>query len=299
MAAIINGKETAVSVIEAVKAETQALLSGYGVQPGLAVVIVGDDPASHAYVGAKGRMAKECGFNSVQHTLPAETGQDELAALVAKLNADPSIHGILVQLPLPKPLQSDPIIQSILPEKDVDGLHVVNAGKLAVGDLETGLISCTPAGAMILVRRAHGEDLSGLNAVVIGRSNLFGKPMAQLLLNANATVTMAHSRTRDLAAVCRNADILVAAVGRPQMVKADWIKPGATVIDVGINRVPAPDKGEGKTRLVGDVAFAEVSEVASTITPVPGGVGPMTIAMLMANTVIAAARKAGHTRPKF
>ncbi|MBX5109845.1 bifunctional methylenetetrahydrofolate dehydrogenase/methenyltetrahydrofolate cyclohydrolase FolD [Rhizobium lentis] len=299
MVEVIDGKLVAASVIETVKSATAALEKMSGVTTGLAVIIVGDDPASHAYVGSKSRMAKECGFKSVQHTLPAETKQEELAALVATLNADPSIHGILVQLPLPKPLDSEPIIQSILPEKDVDGLSVVNAGKLATGDLKTGLVSCTPAGAMVFVRRTHGEDLSGLNAVVIGRSNLFGKPMAQLLLNANATVTIAHSRTKNLAEVCRNADILVAAVGRPEMVKADWVKPGATVIDVGINRVPAPEKGEGKTRLVGDVAFAEVSEVASTITPVPGGVGPMTIAMLMANTVIAAHRAAGQTPPQF
>ncbi|ACE89761.1 bifunctional 5,10-methylenetetrahydrofolate dehydrogenase/cyclohydrolase FolD 1 [Rhizobium phaseoli] len=299
MTTVIDGKNVAASVIQTVKSATAALEKSSGVTTGLAVIIVGDDPASHAYVGSKGRMAKECGFKSVQHTLPVETSQEELAALVATLNADPSIHGILVQLPLPKPLDSEPIIQSILPEKDVDGLSVVNAGKLATGDLKTGLVSCTPAGAMVFVRRTHGEDLSGLNAVVIGRSNLFGKPMAQLLLNANATVTMAHSRTKNLAEVCRNADILVAAVGRPEMVKADWVKPGATVIDVGINRVPAPDKGEGKTRLVGDVAFAEVCDVASTITPVPGGVGPMTIAMLMANTVIAAHRAAGQTPPQF
>nr|WP_174826481.1 bifunctional methylenetetrahydrofolate dehydrogenase/methenyltetrahydrofolate cyclohydrolase FolD [Rhizobium ruizarguesonis] len=296
---VIDGKNVAASVIQTVKSATAALEKSTGVTTGLAVVIVGDDPASHAYVGSKGRMAKECGFKSVQHTLPAETKQEELAALVATLNADPSIHGILVQLPLPKPLDSEAIIQSILPEKDVDGLSVVNAGKLATGDLKTGLVSCTPAGAMVFVRRTHGEDLSGLNAVVIGRSNLFGKPMAQLLLNANATVTIAHSRTRNLAEVCRNADILVAAVGRPEMVKADWVKPGATVIDVGINRVAAPERGEGKTRLVGDVAFEEVSTVASTITPVPGGVGPMTIAMLMANTVIAAHRTAGQTPPQF
>ncbi|ANK84375.1 MULTISPECIES: bifunctional methylenetetrahydrofolate dehydrogenase/methenyltetrahydrofolate cyclohydrolase FolD [Rhizobium] len=299
MATVIDGKNVAASVIQTVKSATAALEKASGVTTGLAVIIVGDDPASHAYVGSKSRMAKECGFKSVQHTLPAETTQEELAGLVATLNADPSIHGILVQLPLPKPLDSEPIIQSILPEKDVDGLSVVNAGKLATGDLKTGLVSCTPAGAMVFVRRTHGEDLSGLNAVVIGRSNLFGKPMAQLLLNANATVTMAHSRTKNLAEVCRNADILVAAVGRPEMVKADWVKPGATVIDVGINRVPAPEKGEGKTRLVGDVAFREVSEIASTITPVPGGVGPMTIAMLMANTVIAAHRAAGQTPPQF
>ena len=299
MATVIDGKLVAASVIETVKAATSALEKTSGVTPGLAVIIVGDDPASHAYVGSKSRMAKECGFKSVQHTLPAETSQAELAALVASLNADPSIHGILVQLPLPKPLDSEPIIQSILPEKDVDGLSNIHAGKLATGDLKTGLVSCTPAGAMVFVRRTHGEDLSGLNAVVIGRSNLFGKPMAQLLLNANATVTIAHSRTKNLSEVCRGADILVAAVGRPEMVRADWVKPGATVIDVGINRIPAPERGEGKTRLVGDVAFAEVSKVASTITPVPGGVGPMTIAMLMANTVIAAHRTAGQVPPKF
>ncbi|WP_085031703.1 bifunctional methylenetetrahydrofolate dehydrogenase/methenyltetrahydrofolate cyclohydrolase FolD [Ensifer aridi] len=299
MTTVIDGKNVAASVIEIVKSSTRALESETGVRAGLAVVIVGDDPASHAYVSAKSKMAKECGFLSVQHTLPEETSQEELAALVAELNADPSIHGILVQLPLPKHLQSEPIIQSIQPEKDVDGLHVVNAGKVATGDLEGGLVSCTPAGAMVFVRRNYGEDLSGLNAVVIGRSNLFGKPMSALLLAANATVTTAHSRTKDLAGVCRNADILVAAVGRPEMVKADWVKPGAMVIDVGINRVPAPERGEGKTKLVGDVAFEECAKVASVITPVPGGVGPMTIAMLMANTIIAACRKAGRKPPKF
>lgn len=299
MTTVIDGKQVAASVIEAVKSATQALEADAGVRPGLAVVIVGNDPASHAYVSSKSKMAKECGFQSVQHTLPEDTSQDDLAALVAKLNADATIHGILVQLPLPKHLNSEPIIQSILPEKDVDGLHVVNAGKLATGDLEGGLVSCTPAGAMVFVRQTHGEDLSGLNAVVIGRSNLFGKPMAALLLAANATVTTAHSRTKDLPAVCRNADILVAAVGRPEMVKADWVKPGATVIDVGINRVSAPEKGEGKSKLVGDVAFGEVEKVAGVITPVPGGVGPMTIAMLMANTVIAAYRKAGRKPPRF
>ncbi|OBZ92755.1 methenyltetrahydrofolate cyclohydrolase [Pararhizobium polonicum] len=299
MTTVIDGKQVAASVIDAVKTASQALTEETGVKTGLAVVIVGNDPASHAYVSSKSKMAKECGFTSVQHTLPEETTQEELAALVQTLNNDASLHGILVQLPLPKHLNSEPIIQSILPEKDVDGLHVVNAGKLATGDLDGGLVSCTPAGAMVFVKRTHGEDLSGLNAVVIGRSNLFGKPMAQLLLAANATVTIAHSRTKDLAAVCRNADILVAAVGRPEMVKADWVKPGATVIDVGINRIAAPERGDGKTRLVGDVAFAECAEVAAVITPVPGGVGPMTIAMLMANTVIAAYRKAGKTAPKF
>lgn len=293
---IIDGKQVAASVIDAVKAATLTLENEAGVKPGLAVVIVGEDPASHAYVGAKSRMSKECGFKSIQHTLPEQTTQEELAALVETLNADETIHGILVQLPLPKHLNSDPIIQSIKPEKDVDGLHVVNAGKVATGDLDGGLVSCTPAGAMVFVRRTHGEDLSGLNAVVIGRSNLFGKPMSALLLAANATVTTAHSRTKDIAGVCRNADILVAAVGRPEMVKADWVKPGATVIDVGINRITT---AEGKTRLVGDVAFEEAAKVAGVITPVPGGVGPMTIAMLMANTVIAAYRKAGRKPPKF
>lgn len=299
MTTVIDGKQVAASVIDAVKTASQALTEQTGVKTGLAVVIVGNDPASHAYVSSKSKMAKECGFTSVQHTLPEETTQAELAALVQTLNKDESLHGILVQLPLPKHFNSEAIIQSILPEKDVDGLHVVNAGKLATGDLDGGLVSCTPAGAMVFVKRTHGEDLSGLNAVVIGRSNLFGKPMAQLLLAANATVTIAHSRTKDLPGVCRNADILVAAVGRPEMVKADWVKPGATVIDVGINRIAAPEKGEGKSRLVGDVAFDECAKVAAVITPVPGGVGPMTIAMLMANTVIAAYRKAGKVAPKF
>ncbi len=299
MGNIIDGKQIAGSVIDSVKTSTEVLEKEAGVTPGLAVVIVGNDPASRAYVASKSKMAKECGFLSVQHTLPEETTQEELARLIETLNGDEAIHGILVQLPLPKHLSSEPVIQSISPEKDVDGLHVVNAGKVATGDLDGGLLSCTPAGAMVFVRRVHGQDLSGLNAVVIGRSNLFGKPMSALLLAANATVTTAHSRTKDLASVCRNADILVAAVGRAEMVKADWVKPGATVIDVGINRVDAPEKGEGKSRLVGDVAFDECAKVASAITPVPGGVGPMTIAMLMANTVIAAHRKAGKTPPKF
>lgn len=299
MAVVIDGKAKATSVVEEVRKSAEALEAEKGVKPGLAVVIVGNDPASHAYVNSKSKMAKQCGFNSVQHTLPEETTQDALLKLVGELNADASIHGILVQLPLPKHFNSDEIIQSILPEKDVDGLSVLNAGKLATGDLATGLISCTPAGAMLLVRGIHGDDLSGLNAVVIGRSNLFGKPMGQLLLNANATVTMAHSRTKDLATVCKTADILVAAVGRAAMVKGDWVKSGATVIDVGINRIPAPEKGEGKSKLVGDVAFDEASAVAAAITPVPGGVGPMTIAMLMANTVIAAHRALGLTAPKF
>ncbi len=299
MATIINGKDVAASVIDQIKSSTQELEASAGVKPGLAVVLVGADPASQAYVGSKSKMAKECGFKSVQYSLPENTTQEALMTLVAGLNADASIHGILVQLPLPKHLNSEAVIQLILPEKDVDGLHVVNAGKLATGDSETGLISCTPAGSLILVRTIRGDDLSGLNAVVIGRSNLFGKPMGQLLLSKNATVTMAHSRSKDLPGICARADILVAAVGRPEMVKADWVKPGATVIDVGINRVPAPEKGEGKTKLVGDCDYAACEPIAGAITPVPGGVGPMTIAMLMANTVIAAYRKAGKTSPSF
>jgi methylenetetrahydrofolate dehydrogenase (NADP+)/methenyltetrahydrofolate cyclohydrolase len=286
-AEIIDGRRVAATVIDGVMRDVERLRGELDVQPGLAVVIVGDDPASHAYVNSKSKMAKECGFHSVQITLPAETTQAELAGLVSELNADATIHGVLVQLPLPKHLDPEPIIQSIRPEKDVDGLHVVNAGKVATGDLRSALVSCTPAGAMVLLRQVHGKDLSGLNATVIGRSNLFGKPMAALLLAANATVTIAHSRTGNLPGICRTADILVAAVGRPEMVKADWIKEGATVIDVGINRVP---QAQGKSRLVGDVAFDECAPRAGAITPVPGGVGPMTIAMLMANTVAAAER---------
>ncbi|MCZ7450899.1 bifunctional methylenetetrahydrofolate dehydrogenase/methenyltetrahydrofolate cyclohydrolase FolD [Agrobacterium rhizogenes] len=296
---LIDGKKAAASVIQAVADATEILKTETGVKTGLAVVIVGSDPASHTYVGAKSRMAKECGFTSIQHTLPEETSQQDLTELVARLNADESIHGILVQLPLPRHLDSEAVVQSIRPEKDVDGLNFVNAGKVATGDLRTGLVSCTPAGAMVLVGGIHGSDLSGLKAVVIGRSNLFGKPMVQLLLNANATVTVAHSRTKDLEDVCRDADILVAAVGRPEMVKADWVKPGATVIDVGINRIAAPERGEGKSRLVGDVDFQTVKDVAQAITPVPGGVGPMTIAMLMANTAIAAWRATGREAPHF
>ncbi|MBW3097339.1 bifunctional methylenetetrahydrofolate dehydrogenase/methenyltetrahydrofolate cyclohydrolase FolD [Pseudohoeflea coraliihabitans] len=299
MAEVIDGKAIAASVIDQVKAAAAELAAERGRQPGLAVILVGTDPASQIYVASKGRTARECGFASVQHTLPETTSEADLLSLVATLNNDPDIHGILVQLPLPGHIDSGRVIQAIHPDKDVDGLHVVNAGKLMSGDLETGLISCTPAGAMHLVRRVNGTDLSGLDAVVIGRSNLFGKPMGALLLNANATVTMTHSRTRDLAAACRRADILVAAVGRPQMVRGDWVKPGATVIDVGINRIPAPERGEGKTRLVGDCAFEECAEQAAAITPVPGGVGPMTIAMLMANTMTAAARAEGVPAPRF
>ena len=288
-ATVIDGKLAAAAVIEAVKAGAAALETRTGVKPGLAVVIVGEDPASQVYVASKGRMAESCGFKSVTHRLPADTAEADLIALVAALNADPTIHGILLQLPLPKPLDPLPVIRTIAPEKDVDGLNEANAGRVALGDFGRAFVPCTPAGAMVLIRSVV-PDLAGKHAVVIGRSNLVGKPVAALLLAADCTVTMAHSRTGDLPGLCRSADVLVAAVGRPEMVKADWIKPGAVVIDVGINRVPAPDKGEGKTRLVGDVDGPGASTVASAVTPVPGGVGPMTIAMLMENTLVAATR---------
>ena len=299
MTEIIDGKAVGDDVVAAVKQLTAELLQAGGKQPGLAVVIVGEDPASQVYVASKSRKAKECGFHSLQHTLPADTSEAELLRIIAELNADPAINGILVQLPLPKHIDSGRVIQTIAPEKDVDGFHFINVGKLGTGELETAFVPCTPAGSMLLIERVRGKDLSGLNAVVVGRSNIVGKPMANLLLAANCTVTIAHSRTRDLPALARTADILVAAVGRPEMVRGDWVKPGATVIDVGINRVPAPDKGEGKTRLVGDVAFQEAAKVAGAITPVPGGVGPMTIAMLMANTVASAYLAAGRKRPVF
>jgi methylenetetrahydrofolate dehydrogenase (NADP+)/methenyltetrahydrofolate cyclohydrolase len=282
-----------------VKRETEKLVSATGVVPGIAVVIVGEDPASQVYVASKGKKAKECGFVSVQHDLTEDASEQELLDLIDSLNNDPAIHGILVQLPLPKHIDSGRVIQTISPEKDVDGFHFINVGKLGTGEVDTAFVPCTPAGAMIMIERVHGRDLSGLNAVVIGRSNIVGKPMFNLLLAANATVTVAHSRTKDLPAIARTADILVAAVGRPQMVKGDWVKPGATVIDVGINRIPAPEKGEGKTRLVGDVDFADAEKVAGAITPVPGGVGPMTIAMLMANTLTAACRSVDFKKPVF
>ncbi|MEF2072059.1 bifunctional methylenetetrahydrofolate dehydrogenase/methenyltetrahydrofolate cyclohydrolase FolD [Consotaella aegiceratis] len=295
----IDGKAVAAEVVARVKEEAARLKAEAGVTPGLAVVLVGEDPASQVYVANKGRMAEACGFHSVTQRLPAETSEADLLALLADLNADPAIHGILQQLPLPAHLEARRVIQAIDPDKDVDGLNLINAGRLAAGALDEAFIPCTPAGCMVLVRREFGADLSGKSAVVVGRSNLVGKPMAQLLLAANATVTTAHSRTSDLPAVCRNADLLVAAVGRPGMIKGDWIKDGAVVIDVGINRVPAPEKGEGKTRLVGDVAYDEAVQRAAAVTPVPGGVGPMTIAMLMANTVVAACRAAGRSAPKF
>ncbi len=294
IARTIDGKSVAATIIEKVKEARDRLMSELAVKPGLAVVLVGEDPASAVYVRNKSRTAEECGFHSEQHTLPAETPEAALLEVVAKLNADPAIHGILVQLPLPKHIDEGKVLLAIDPDKDVDGFHPVNVGRLASGARSTALIPCTPAGSVILAKHALGNDLSGLEAVVVGRSNIVGKPVAQLLLAENCTVTICHSRTRDLASVCRRGDILVAAVGRPEMVKGDWVKPGATVIDVGINRVPAPEKGEGKTKLVGDVDFAAAAQVAGWITPVPGGVGPMTIAMLMANTVTAAARRSGR-----
>jgi methylenetetrahydrofolate dehydrogenase (NADP+) / methenyltetrahydrofolate cyclohydrolase len=299
MARIIDGKAVGEEVVAQAKAAATRLISERGIAPGLAVVIVGEDPASQVYVASKSRKAKECNFHSIQHSLPEMTSEDDVLALVRKLNADPEIHGILVQLPLPNHIDTGKIIQTIAPEKDVDGFHFVNVGKLGAGEIKSAFVPCTPAGSMVLLSQIHGKDLSGLNAVVVGRSNIVGKPMANLLLAANATVTIAHSKTKDLPAICRNADILVGAVGRPEMIRGDWIKPGATIIDVGINRIAAADKGEGKSRLVGDVAYTEASAVAGAITPVPGGVGPMTIAMLMANTVVSAFRHAGLASPEF
>ncbi|CAM2760327.1 bifunctional methylenetetrahydrofolate dehydrogenase/methenyltetrahydrofolate cyclohydrolase FolD [Brevundimonas diminuta] len=292
-ASLIDGKAFSQTLVERVAAAAARLESAHGVKPGLAVVIVGEDPASQLYVRNKGETTLKAGMRSDTHRLPAETTQNELLALIASLNADAGIHGILVQLPLPKHIDSAAVLDAISPDKDVDGFHVVNAGRLAVG--LPGMIPCTPLGSLMLLRDQLG-DLSGLNAVIVGRSNIVGKPMAQLLLGESCTVTVAHSRTRDLPALCRTADILVAAVGRPEMIKGDWIKPGATVIDVGINRVPSRDPvkaAEGKTRVVGDVDFNEAVEVAGRITPVPGGVGPMTIACLLANTYTAACRAAG------
>lgn len=292
-AQIIDGKVTAERLRAEVAQEVAALKAQHGLQPGLAVVLVGEDAASQVYVRSKGEHSKAAGMHSVTHRLPADVSQDELLGLVRQLNADATIHGILVQLPLPKGLDEKAVIETIDPNKDVDGLHVVNAGRLAQG--LPSLIPCTPLGCMIMLRETLG-DLTGKRAVVVGRSVLVGKPVAQLLLQADCTVTIAHSRTQDLAAVCREADILVAAVGRPQMIKSDWIKLGATVIDVGINRVPFRDPvkaAEGKTKLVGDVAYKEALGVAGHITPVPGGVGLMTVACLLKNTVTAAKRIAG------
>ena len=289
---IIDGKAVAEALVADIRDATQQLVARTGTQPGIAVVIVGEDPASQVYVSSKGKKAKECGFHSIQHTLPGDTSEDELVTLIERLNADNAIHGILVQLPLPKQIDAGRIIQTISPDKDVDGFHFVNVGKLGAGELEKAFVPCTPAGSMLLIERTLGPDLSGLNAVVVGRSNIVGKPMANLLLAANATVTVAHSRTKNLPELCRTADILVAAVGRPEMIKGDWVKPGAVVIDVGINRLPPGDNG--KARLVGDVAYDEALPAAGAITPVPGGVGPMTIALLMSNTLASATRATGQ-----
>ena len=291
---VIDGKVLSQATLAKVCADAAALIAG-GVTPGLAVVLVGGDPASQTYVASKGRAAKQCGFPSLQFDLPESTSQAELLALVAQLNADTAVHGILVQLPLPAHIDAAAVLEAIDPAKDVDGFHPINVGRAAVGDFDHALIPCTPAGAMRMIDRACealGRQLAGAEAVVIGRSNIVGKPMAHLLLARHCTVTIAHSRTRDLPAVARRADVLVAAVGKPQMIRGSWVKEGAIVIDVGINRIPAPEKGEGKTRLVGDVAYAEALTRAGAITPVPGGVGLMTVAMLMANVLTAAKRAA-------
>ncbi len=295
----IDGKAVAARVLDQVKTSAAAFKAAQGRPPGLAVVLVGEDPASQVYVRNKGREADAAGFRSEQHSLPVTTSQAELLAIVARLNADPGIDGILVQLPLPKGIDTESVLLAIEPAKDVDGFHPVNVGLLGTGAADRALVPCTPAGSVILVESVLGPSLAGKHAVVVGRSNIVGKPVAQLLLQRDATVTIAHSRTADLPAICRMADILVAAVGRPEMIRGDWVKPGAVVIDVGINRIPAPEKGEGKTRLVGDVATEEAAVHAAAITPVPGGVGPMTIALLMANTLAAAHLRAGLPRPAF
>jgi methylenetetrahydrofolate dehydrogenase (NADP+)/methenyltetrahydrofolate cyclohydrolase len=281
MANLIDGKKIAASLVEQVAIESQEFKEKFGIQPGLAVVLVGDDPASQVYVRNKGKRAIEAGFMSIEHKLPKDTSQATLNTLVTQLNNDASVHGILVQLPLPKHLDEDEIIALIAPEKDVDGFHPLNVGALASG--QSALTPCTPLGCMIMLEQQKA-DLSGLHAVVIGRSNIVGKPIAALLLQANCTVTIVHSKSQKIEEICRNADILIAAVGRPEMVKASWVKPAAIVIDVGINAVEL----NGKRKLVGDVDFADVVTVAGAITPVPGGVGPMTIACLMKNTLTAA-----------
>lgn len=289
---LIDGKAFAADLRARVAEGVEAFAAVQGRVPGLAVVLVGDDPASAVYVRSKGKMTVEVGMESHEFRRPATIGQDELLELIEELNGDPRIDGILVQLPLPKHIDEQAVIAAINPAKDVDGFHVVNAGRLAVG--QNALVPCTPLGCLMLLKDELG-DLSGLEAVVIGRSNIVGKPMAQLLLAENCTVTVAHSRTHDIASVVHRADIVVAAVGRAEMVKGEWIKPGATVIDVGINRVP--DEEEGKSRLVGDVATAEAISHARAITPVPGGVGPMTIAVLLRNTLVAAHARAGMDAP--
>jgi methylenetetrahydrofolate dehydrogenase (NADP+)/methenyltetrahydrofolate cyclohydrolase len=291
-ARIIDGKVISAELRARVAAEVTRIKAEHGITPGLAVVLVGADPASEVYVRSKHKQTQEAGMASFEHRLPAEVPQAELLALIAKLNADPAVHGILVQLPLPKGLDSNAVIDAIDPAKDVDGLNPVNAGRLASGLF--ALTPCTPLGCIIMAKQVHAS-LEGMNAIVVGRSNLVGKPLVQLLLNENATVTIAHSRSRDLPALCRQADLVFAAVGKPEMIRGDWIKPGATVIDVGINRTPSPDGG--KDKLVGDVAFAEAKEVAGAITPVPGGVGLMTVACLLVNTVRAASAIHGLPKP--
>jgi methylenetetrahydrofolate dehydrogenase (NADP+) / methenyltetrahydrofolate cyclohydrolase len=294
-ATLIDGKAQAAALRARVASEVRRL-AARDVVPGLAVVLVGADPASEVYVRNKGRQTVEAGMRSFDHTLAADVSEAEVLALVGRLNADPQVDGILVQLPLPAQIDAQKVIEAIDPGKDVDGFHPVNAGRLMTG--VDGLVPCTPLGCLMLVHSVRPE-IAGLEAVVVGRSNIVGKPVAQLLLAQSCTVTVAHSRTRDLPAVCRRADILVAAVGRPEMIRGEWVKPGATVIDVGINRVPNPGAGEGKTRLVGDVAFEEAKEIAGAITPVPGGVGPMTIACLLRNTVVAACRRRGLPDPRL
>ena len=289
----IDGKAKAEQLAESITQQTEALLREHKIRPGLAVVIIGEDPASQVYVRYKKRRAEACGFLSVQHSLPEDVSQEEVLSLLDELNNDDAIHGILVQLPLPAHLDEQTITQSILPAKDVDGFHFVNIGKLSAGHTADAFIPCTPAGCILMIEDQLGSDFSGLNAVVIGRSNIVGKPMAALLLQRNATVTMTHSRTKDLPGVVRRADIVVAAVGQAEMVKADWVKPGAIVIDVGMNRLEIEVDGETRAKLAGDVAYDEVAEVAGAITPVPGGVGPMTITMLMFNTLRSARLAAG------
>jgi methylenetetrahydrofolate dehydrogenase (NADP+) / methenyltetrahydrofolate cyclohydrolase len=291
-ARIIDGKVVAAELRAAVAAETRRLAAGCGLQPGLAVVLVGDHAASRSYVASKSRTVSEAGMRSFDHRLPADTSEYDLIALIQKLNAEAAVHGILVQMPLPPPIDAARVIASVDPAKDVDGFHPLNAGRLASG--LPGLVPCTPMGCIKLAKTVHAS-LAGLDALVLGRSNIVGKPLFQLLLAENATVTVAHSRSRDLPALCRRADLLCAAIGRPEMVRGDWIKPGATVIDVGINRVAGG--GEQKSRLVGDVCLAEAVEVAGAITPVPGGVGPMTIACLLVNTLRAACAQAGLPQP--
>ncbi len=293
-ATIIDGKSFAEGLRARIAGHVARLKADHGITPGLAVVIVGHDPASQVYVSSKARQTVEVGMASFKHELPEDVSEADLLALVAALNADPAVHGILVQMPVPRHIDPNKVIEAISPAKDVDCFTPANVGKVQIG--LPGPVSCTPLGCLMLLRDQLGS-LEGLNAVIVGRSNLVGKPMMQLLLRENCTVTVAHSRTRDLAGVIGRADIVVAAVGRPQMIKGDWIKPGATVIDVGINRVPAPDKGEGKTRLVGDVDYAAAAEVAGAITPVPGGVGPMTIACLLANTITTASLINGLVPP--